>query len=68
MPDRNSDGFGSIRGVFDYGKRVHLTLQGSRTEHKRVSIKLMYFSKLSPTLINMIIIVFLFGLLKDRET
>lgn len=59
-------GFESIRGLFDCGKKVHLTLQGIRAEHKRVSVKLMHFSKLSPTQINVIIIIFLFWFTKGE--
>lgn len=66
MPDRNSDKFGRASGVVFLWKRVHLTLEGSRGEHKRVSAKLIRFSKLSPSLLDVIIIMFLLGLLKHR--
>lgn len=45
---------------------MHLTLEGSRGEHKRVSTKLIHFSKLSPSLLDVIIIMLLLGLLKHR--
>lgn len=64
MPDRNSDR--ESVGWFFLWKRVHLTLEGSRGEHKRVSAKLIHFSKLSPGLLDVITIMFLLGLLKHR--
>lgn len=52
MPDRNSDRFGSVSGVFCCGKEVHLTLEGRRGDHRKVSAKSMHFNKLSPSQLN----------------
>ena len=45
---------------------MHLTLESSRGEYERVSAKLMYVSKLSPSQLDGIITMFLLGLLKRR--